>query len=109
MARTINIPREFGVEFGASNAVTAVGATGSYNGQQYFQIGGLSQGFRRNIWIWDATGAAWLCMPIAPIQGTGNPNGLVTPDCENQEFLATDTGNLYIATGTTNSDWLLTN
>lgn len=109
MAQTINIPREFVVEFGASNAATAVGATGSYNGQAYYQIGGASQGYRCNIWIWDTTAAAWSCMPIAPIQGSGNPNGIVTPDSYGQRFLATDSGNYYVATGLTNNDWTLTN
>lgn len=109
MALVTGIPEQLTVSYGASNAVAAIGVSGSYDGQTHYQIGGVSQGFRRNIWIWNADTVAWLCMPISPIQGTGNPNGSVTPDAENQMFYATDTGILYIATGITSSDWGLTN
>lgn len=107
MARIIDIPNELVVAFGTVNAVTAIGVSGSYPGQQYYQHGEAGQGFRRNIWTW--TGTEWWCMPVTPILGTGNPNGIVTPDAITQQFLATDTGLFYVATGITNNDWKLTN
>ena len=108
MVLITSIPNQLTRQYGASNAASAVG-TGTFDGQTYFQIGGSSQGYRRSIWVWSSTLSAWQCMAIAPIQGTGNPNGAVTPDGVGQMFLATDTGNLYCATGTTSSDWTLTN
>lgn len=109
MVSVLDIPNQLTVSYGAPNAVTTIGATGDYEGQHYYQIGGATQGYRRNIWVWDATTGAWLCMPISPILGTGNPNGSVIPDTETQQFLSTDTGNFYVATGVTSSDWTLTN
>jgi len=108
MARTIDIPREFVIESGISNAQTAIG-DGLYNGQPYYQLGGVSQGFRFVLWIWNGTLEAWQAVPISPIQGTGNPNGIVTPDAINQSFIDSVTGNFYVATGVTNNDWTLTN
>jgi len=109
MVLITNIPSQLIRQYGPTNAATAIGATGSYDGQTYFQIGGNTQGYRRNIWVWNGGGSAWDCMPMAPIQGTGNPNGAVTPDCEGQLFFDTATGNLYLSTGITNNDWSLTN
>lgn len=107
MVLITSIPEQLVKDYGVSNAVSAVGATGSYDGQTYLQIGGVSQGYRRNIWVWNTS--AWQCIPCAPIQGTGNPNGTVTPDTIGQGFLDTTSGNFYLATGTTSSDWTLTN
>lgn len=108
MVATLDIPGDFIEQFGADDAATALG-NGSYNGQKYRQIGDVAQGFRISSWYWDATNTVWVCAPEAPIQGSGNPNGTVTPDAINQGFLDTATGNLYQSTGTTNNDWLLTN
>jgi len=109
MTSILTIPGQLTHLYGATNAATAVGATGDYDGQVYFQVGSATQGYRRNIWIWDEGAAVWECLPLSPILGTGDPNGSVTPDAETQRFCATDTGNLYVATGVTSSDWLLTN
>ena len=93
--------------YGAGNAATAIGASGSFDGQLYLQIGEASQGYRKNIWLWDDGAGAWLCVPCSPILGTGNPNGSEAPDAIGQVFKATDTGNTYPATGLTVNDWSL--
>lgn len=75
---------------------------GLYDGQLHFEES-------KNIWLWLAATTEWICFPCAVVLGTGDPNGAVTPQALGQSFLAQDTGNLYISTGLTNNDWLLTN
>ncbi len=100
--------RENTVPYGTTNAATVIG-NGSFDGQIYLQIGAVTQGYRRNLWLWDAALDAWQCVPLSEIYGTGNPNGAITPDALMQKFFASDTSNLWIATGLTNNDWSLTN
>lgn len=111
MVKTTSIPTEYIKQHGASNAATAVGtdANSLLDGQPYLQKGESGQGFRRSLWIWNSTSQAWDCYPFTPIQGTAAPSGSVTPDTIGQGFLDNTNGNYYIATGTTSSDWLLTN
>jgi hypothetical protein len=93
---------EAAIPYGAANAQTTVGS-GSFNGQIYLQIGGASQGYRRSLWLWN--GSSWVCVPLSPILGSGNPVGTVTPDAIGQDFKSTTTGQSYTSTGVTQNDW----
>jgi len=108
MVLITNIPEQLPISYGATNATTAIG-TGTYDGQQYLQVGSVTQNYRRSLWVWSTGLSAWQCVPLSPIQSTGSPLGSVTPDAIGQYYFATDTNNLYIATGLTSSDWTLTN